>query len=370
MQTNFNADNNQRVKTLDSFRFIAVFLVIFIHFGYSYPEFYPFKNQLKSNFIFSYGYLGVHLFFMISGFVIFMTLEKCASFADFILKRIVRLFPTLLFCCLLTYFFFLIFDSDKHFLRFHNSSVDFLPSLTFTDLWVWNRVFHKQVEYIDGVYWTLSYEMKFYLLIAIVYFTNKKHFFRNWMILVSVILIIYEIILKYFHSAEILQKLVLLVFFPNYIVLFTAGMFFFLVFSRRTPGLIYIIALVLLLLSELYILNNLTASIYIGVFILMFVIFIYRGQWLKFLSNPVIVKIGIISYPLYLIHAHIGVYLMSVIFKITGIQNPYFLICVCTMALIGAAFLIHTYVERPSGIFLRTLLFHNRSKNDIKPDPI
>jgi peptidoglycan/LPS O-acetylase OafA/YrhL len=367
METIIVTHKNERVKALDSFRFIAVLLVIFIHFGYSYPEFYPFKSQLRSNFIFSNGYLGVHLFFMISGFVIFMTLEKCRSFWDFMLKRIVRLFPTLLFCCLLTYFFFLMFDSGRHFLRFHNALVDFVPSLTFTDLWIWNRVFHKQVEYIDGVYWTLSYEMKFYFLIAFVYFINKKHFFRNWLILVSLILIVYEAILTLLPSAEMLQKVILLVFFPNYIVLFTAGMFFFLIFSKRTPDLIYTIMLILLLLFELYVLNNWTASIYITVFILMFIIFVYKEKWLEFLSNPIIIKIGVVSYPLYLIHAHIGVFLMSALFRITGVQNPYFLIGCCTVALIGAAFLIHNFLEKPSGLFLRKLLFKDESKQVNKP---
>jgi peptidoglycan/LPS O-acetylase OafA/YrhL len=170
---------NKRINLLDSFRCLAVLLVILIHLGSSYSEYYPYGNQLSSSILIANGHLGVHLFFMISGFVIFMTLERCKSFVEFIIKRITRLLPTLLFCCLLTYSLFAFYDAGNHFPRFHNSWMDFIPSLTFTDLWIWNKIFHKQFEYIDGVYWTLAYEMKFYILAAVSYYINKKHFFTH-----------------------------------------------------------------------------------------------------------------------------------------------------------------------------------------------
>jgi peptidoglycan/LPS O-acetylase OafA/YrhL len=40
-----------------------------------------------------WGYLGVNLFFVISGFVIFMTLDRTLVPLDFVISRTSRLFP-------------------------------------------------------------------------------------------------------------------------------------------------------------------------------------------------------------------------------------------------------------------------------------
>lgn len=49
------------------------------------------KNPYHFNF--SYGFLGVHLFFIISGYVIYMSILNCNNTKDFLIKRVVRLYP-------------------------------------------------------------------------------------------------------------------------------------------------------------------------------------------------------------------------------------------------------------------------------------
>ncbi|MCU0650139.1 MAG: hypothetical protein MUF00_19285, partial [Gemmatimonadaceae bacterium] len=49
-----------------------------------------------------YGYLGVELFFMISGFVILMTAAN-GSVRDFVISRAVRLYPAFWVCCTATF---------------------------------------------------------------------------------------------------------------------------------------------------------------------------------------------------------------------------------------------------------------------------
>jgi peptidoglycan/LPS O-acetylase OafA/YrhL len=49
-------------------------------------------------FVFPYGKFGVELFFMISGFVIFMTLERTSNVYNFIVSRIARLYPAFVAC--------------------------------------------------------------------------------------------------------------------------------------------------------------------------------------------------------------------------------------------------------------------------------
>src|ERR1700761_3550895 len=160
----------KRIKLLDSFRCIAIVMVIFDHYTSTftfkntsgmYPHIakslYPYGDKYFS--YFKDGYLGVELFFMISGFVIYLTLEKASSFTSFVGKRLLRLFPLLLICSLITFLVPFLIDPDKKYLLFHRPAINFFPSLTFSDLWIWNRIFGvtdkiNNIEYIDNSYWT------------------------------------------------------------------------------------------------------------------------------------------------------------------------------------------------------------------------
>lgn len=347
----------KRIQILDGFRCLAVLLVILIHLGTSYTSYYPYGKQLTSNIIIANGHLGVHLFFMISGFVIFMTLERCNNFFEFLIKRIVRLLPTLLFCSIVTFLVFRIFDAEHRFAHFHNALIDFVPSLTFSDLWIWNIIFHRQMEYIDGVYWTLSYEMKFYLISATIYYLNKNDFFKNWLRYVCLVLASYLCVTYFLPGATELRKLIKLCLFPEYVVLFTLGMYFYLLYSKRKLDKLVLPLLVALTLVEMYITNHVLANTYILIFIGMFACFVYKPTWISIISNRVFIAIGLISYPLYLIHSHIGVFLITQISVSSGLLNPYVLIILSTLTVMVIAYIIHHYIEKPSNRLIRKYLF-------------
>ena len=91
----------KRVKHLDGLRGLAIIAVFGFHLFAEDP-----KSVFLSK-IFIHGDLGVNLFFLISGFVIFMSLNKSLNFLTFIKKRYFRLFPSMLFASLLYFFFIL-----------------------------------------------------------------------------------------------------------------------------------------------------------------------------------------------------------------------------------------------------------------------
>ena len=75
---------SNRLQELDALRGIAVMLVVFLHFTSA-------DGQSKN--IFKLGVTGVDLFFVISGFVILLTLEKTKNWQDFVVGRFSRLYP-------------------------------------------------------------------------------------------------------------------------------------------------------------------------------------------------------------------------------------------------------------------------------------
>ena len=103
-----------------------------------------------------YGYLGVELFFMISGFVILMTAAN-GSLKGFLISRFVRLYPAFWACCTLTFVTILALGAP----RYEASLAQYLINMTMTSAFV-------GVAEIDGSYWSLFVEMKFYGLVALV----------------------------------------------------------------------------------------------------------------------------------------------------------------------------------------------------------
>ena len=90
-----------RLLELDALRGIAAFAVLLFHYTTRYDQLYT--QPGPPLFYFPYGYFGVNLFFMISGFVIFMTLNKTRYAVDFIVSRFSRLFPAYWVAIALTY---------------------------------------------------------------------------------------------------------------------------------------------------------------------------------------------------------------------------------------------------------------------------
>lgn len=152
--------NNKRIESLDALRGIAALAVVLRHYTTIFSLDYEVPNNF--NFEFKYGYLGVELFFLISGFVIFMTIEQVKTSKEFIVKRFVRLYPTYWLSLLITTVTILIFGLPK----MHFSIKDFLFNLTMIQDVV-NPIL--QTKHIDGVYWSLAAELLFYGFILLLF---------------------------------------------------------------------------------------------------------------------------------------------------------------------------------------------------------
>ena len=80
-----NAPSSQRLVEIDALRGIAALSVVLFHYTTQFKKLYSPGGW--TDFEFTHGHLGVNLFFIISGFVIFMTLERTKVPMDFVVSR-------------------------------------------------------------------------------------------------------------------------------------------------------------------------------------------------------------------------------------------------------------------------------------------
>ncbi|MFE6867780.1 acyltransferase family protein [Kitasatospora sp. NPDC057692] len=163
-----------RLYALDGMRLLAALSVVCFHWaayvdvsgvweGVTPREALPRLNQVAA-----YGWLGVELFFVISGFVICMSCWGKRP-GEFFVSRVVRLYPGYWVAVLLT---------GSVLLAFGEYARTFAARGLHVDTVVANLTMLQEplgMRHVDGVYWTLWVETRFYLLFALVVATGLTY---------------------------------------------------------------------------------------------------------------------------------------------------------------------------------------------------
>lgn len=318
--------DEDRSPAIDCLRAFSILWVLFYHF--------------VSLALFKKGTYGVALFFMISGYCIAISASHSRSAWHFYAKRIGRLFPALVVCSLATV-------TLKH----------MVPELIQANRLVsWSDMFYSWIalptlnvlnvgyRLPDGTYWSLDVEFHFYALIFAIMLVGL----RNHILLTVCGYVVVEVCLLKSHQTN-------LVFYPFFI----AGLSVACLAERRIWKSCFGIGFAVLL--DLYFLLNgfmqpsaspieVTRSITLWVAIAALIAAV------KIRPSPAAAKflrplayVGLVSYPLYLIHFDVGI----IFFNWIGV--PYsdtfyprlirFLLA--PMLFIPIAGVIHAFVELP-----------------------
>jgi peptidoglycan/LPS O-acetylase OafA/YrhL len=146
-----------RFRELDVLRGLCALAVVIYHYCIRFDALVGFGGipnlamDVTSGDVRHWGMAPVYVFFMISGFVITMTLERCRTVGDFALSRFSRIFPAYWIAVLITY---VLWEQAPAF-AYHVSPTDAALNLTMVQ-----GFFH--VPDVDGVYWSLAAELSFY----------------------------------------------------------------------------------------------------------------------------------------------------------------------------------------------------------------
>ncbi|VAX32652.1 hypothetical protein MNBD_NITROSPIRAE01-1127 [hydrothermal vent metagenome] len=321
----------QRYFELDAIRGIAALLVVLYHYTSRYGEIYDYA--VDPAFRFDLGQHGVQLFFMVSGFVIFLTLDKTVHAADFIVSRLSRLYPAYWFSVALTF-------TVVSFFSLPGRAVDLQSAII--NLTMFQKWF--KVSNVDGVYWTLAVELSFYLILFVLFLIKqiKRIELISFLWLCGIIFSQYLELHRDVHIPGRIELMLLL----KYGHLFIAGMMYYKIMHSKQVFHYFI--LLLALFAEYYLHGKVV--ILIAIYFAIFFLFV-QGRLTALAVKPLIF-LGSISYSLYLIHQNIG-YVVIQKLEANHLANSISIIVVPTLVSITIASLMQMYIERPILLIVR-----------------
>tara|TARA_R110001583_G_scaffold96287_1_gene240419 strand:+ start:285 stop:1256 length:972 start_codon:yes stop_codon:yes gene_type:complete len=309
------------VTELDALRGIAVLLVVFYHYFYRYAELY---NPEVSVGVARYGHLGVELFFLISGFVIFYSLLHAKSLQLFWVGRVARIIPAYWFSVVLIYAATSMVGLEGRTV----SGNDFVANLSLLQEYL-------GFKHVDGVYWSLTIEITFYFWVSLLMIRYRQY--------AQYLFLVYPLILLavQFFDVDMSRKLEKL-FLVEYGSLFLAGICYSNLHQENMGKRSLFVLFVCMLINTFH---------YVGVELMIvlffhFLMLIVALGKASFLSIKPLVYIGGLSYSIYLIHQNIGYILLN---NLSVLTLPYWLLTavVSSVVVLGSHFMVE-YVEKPS----------------------
>jgi peptidoglycan/LPS O-acetylase OafA/YrhL len=350
---------DRRLLELDVLRGIAAMGVVLCHYTSECVS----AGRLSSTF--TYGAFGPHIFFIISGFVILMTLEKTRHAADFLVSRASRLYPAYWTAIVFTVAVRLVLPTAEPL----PSPPQIAANLTMFQTWL-------GAPDLNVVYWTLAVELRFYAMMFLVYLfgglkeprarlmseTARLPSFRcpaslgkrlsQWFSgvarieVVTIAWLVGSVLLavwgESFNSAAFKPLRLLLI--PGYGQLFIAGIMFWRI---RTRGRSFVRLAILAACFAAQCLvsgGSVAPVVCVACFFVAFGLFVYgRLAWI--VRRP-LVLLGTISYSLYLVHQVVGAVTIPRLAE--AIASPLVLIAIPCLVSVAVAATTTWGIERPA----------------------
>jgi peptidoglycan/LPS O-acetylase OafA/YrhL len=289
--------------------------------------------------VMSCGWLGVPVFFVVSGYCVMLSSLDRPSPLGFLLKRYVRVFPP--YWASLALLAAVVIGRK---LTFGTNDVTVLPHSAMAILATFTLMTKPvtSVPVTNWVYWTLSYELAFYGLMALALIRRRA--FDPIMLAVTAV----GLLLLFYPLTHVPG-----LFFLDQWPLFALGVGLAELIHRRTA-----FGIAIVLLSALAVVLELSASVVLAGGLTGASIFAIRyfPQIEAKLKWPIFAFLGRISYSLYLIHVPIGVYVFARIFSVDD-GDPLIHKVACDLAtlfcVIAVAALFNLVAERPAQQFAR-----------------
>ncbi len=294
----------KHIKNLDVLRGIAILFVVSYHYFYSYR-------------FFSFGWMGVDLFFVLSGFLITRILWQTRFspnyFKNFYAKRVLRILP-LYYLYLIGYFFLfpIFFNSvltNPNFLHYYNNKAWFF---SFTANWFF-IIKGLPKDYTLISLWSIGIEEQFYIVFPLLIFFFRKS--KNLPLIITLticIIILYRTWLRLYYIPNPSFKLYKYNSLARFDAFLIGGLGYFLLEKTTKKIITYVCIITLGIIiffvhyyNSISFTNPFFGTIGFTIVALQFLCWILFAAKAKVWQNKIVDVLsflGGISYALYLIH--------------------------------------------------------------------
>lgn len=346
---------NPRIPWLDAVRGIAILLVLLFHFTVRYGQMYPrqsFPDALPLTVPF--GWTGVELFFMISGFVIYMTIQRKSGAGEFLVYRLARIFPPYWLAILL------IIPAGWLHAPVFGDAIGFTGHAILSNVFMMTGVTHDPV--MSGVFWSLLVEVKFYLFLALLWgwfnLRRSRPFFTTFALLFG------------WAAINDFYRPVALGFECNFFLLFWLGIAAYKHGYERLPRWQYlVIAALSMTAAFVYPLPGRMRTLGVMLPLLCALLSLAPWAWSRFRAvravGAPLAWLGRVSYSCYLSHETLGYLVLGACVLAQVGYGPALLLAVSVC--LGLAALSHRYVECRDRPIARRIMAWTRRRKGMCP---
>jgi len=306
-----------QVNSLVLLRGIAAFAVVLCHFGN------PLKDDSNFGQLFNlfhdYGNYGVQMFFVISGFVIPLSLDrgnyKLPSYLTFLKKRAFRLHPPYVVALLLTVLVAYFSHKSKG-MPYNEDALSITKSF-----------FYLHFPGDNPVFWTLGVEVTYYLFIGLSFPLFKKQPVIATLVLTPLLAFVSQTIITDYVN------------FFNFSLYFLIGIFGYFVYTKQNLMFNYI-GMALSIAGSFYLNEIIGTSV--ALFTILF-IFFYNYKVPKLFNF-----LGEISYSVYLIHFILGVKFINLSTRYISPSYYWVLLITAILFVYAVSYVFYLLIEIPS----------------------
>ncbi len=343
-----NDRHGSRMAALDLLRLVAALAVVVYHYTFrgaaadamtwlSFPALIPVTKYL---------YLGVPLFFVISGFVITYSAEGRTA-KQFLIARASRIYPGFIACTTLTFLVIVMFGA---------------PHYTATaEQWLANLLIFAPAfkqPFLDGAYWSIVYEIIFYSWVLVLIATGA--FARRLPMIVLLWLALSLANEMLLHSLAVRR-----LFLTDQSGFFSSGIAIYFIFSgRRGVASLLLLATTTAVAAMDAMIGAVWQRDHFGIPFSNTVLAVIAVAAVGLVALSVLPRrvpvppalayvLGGLTYPLYLLHQHISFIVFN---RLEGVAPPVAIALGTLAGLLLVSCLIWRFVERPGQRLLKTIL--------------
>lgn len=308
------------IREIDGLRFMAIMPVLIQHFSERFErntaiDFInpPGDNNMVS-FLAARGFLGVYIFFVISGFVLALPFasnklknSKTVKLKQYYWRRITRLEPTYIIWMSV---FFIIFVIHGHKL-FSESLPDYLASITYT-----HGLLYHVWSPTNPPTWTLEIEVQFYMaapFLACLFFSVNDKIKRRTLNVLCIILLM--ILQQYFKFYTNPYNLTILGHLHYFLIGFMLADIYLCDWQEIKENTFFDLIAVLAFITMIFTWSwnfEFIRRIFFALSLFIFFFAVFKSHHVKrFVCNPWITAIGGMCYTIYLIHLPFAEFLIT-----------------------------------------------------------